>query len=629
MAEFTCVPPVKEEQTANATHTKEEETGDNRRQHNEQENVLCQETYSVYQKTHDCYQAAQPTGHPWDETYNRWGQTTDTGRQQDEKKDVPNDETCGVKAEKEESRYELSPAKLCAGNPENETDHSGHPGNEMDHTRRPGKERDSRETHTTDVGLLQETCDVNLRDKPYKCDQCGYSAALESLLVQHLTKHTDEKPYTCAEYRYMAVHKSNLSQLMRTHTEQKPYKCDQCNYSTDREFHLVQHLRRHTGEKPYMCGECGFRTAYKSSLSVHMRIHTGEKPYKCGQCNYSATQESHLDKHLMIHTGEKPYMCGECGYRTTQKSALSKHMRTHTCEKSYKCDQCDFSTAYKSSLDKHMRKHEIEDSSRECFGDGRCARDPGKDMGNTGRRGKEMDHTGHPGNDMDCTDHIGKEGDSRETHTTDMGVLQDTCDVNCPKPDNTSTSQVQETISNMGSTVFLVPSSLVPVQVVDKHVLKQTGEKPYMCDVCGSRTLRKCNLSLHMKTDKEETSNEFDKRDYSAAQKSHLDNRLVAKYSVNKSYMCEKCGYRTAGNSHLSRHMKTHTRENSQKCDRCDFSAVRKGDLNRHMRVKHPDRKPYLCGECGYRAAKKSNLSQHKKTHTYKCDECGYIFSST
>ncbi|KAI8493377.1 hypothetical protein Bbelb_287740 [Branchiostoma belcheri] len=97
--------------------------------------------------------------------------------------------------------------------------------------------------------------------------------------------------------------------------------------------------------------------------------------------------------------------------------------------------------------------------------------------------------------------------------------------------------------------------------------------------------------------------------DQAAAQQVNLNN------AGEKPYMCEECGYRAAYKSQLSRHMRTHTGEKPYKCDQCDYSAAQKANLDRHLEI-HAGEKPYLCGECGYRTTQKSHLSLHMRTHT-------------
>ncbi|XP_035664063.1 zinc finger protein 771-like [Branchiostoma floridae] len=166
----------------------------------------------------------------------------------------------------EDSGLELFCGEQCAGDP----------GKESKSTEHPGKESDSRETQTTDMGLQQETCDVNFPQP----DNTSTSQVQES-------------------------------------------KGD-----------MGSRVVKHTGEKPFMCGECGYRTVQMSDLTKHMRIHTGERPYKCDQCDFSAAQKLHMDRHTAMHTGDndKPYICAECGYRATHKCTLAYHMRTHTGE---------------------------------------------------------------------------------------------------------------------------------------------------------------------------------------------------------------------------------------------------------------------------------------------------------
>eukprot|EP00058_Branchiostoma_floridae_P005215 XP_002590703.1 hypothetical protein BRAFLDRAFT_89507 [Branchiostoma floridae] len=107
--------------------------------------------------------------------------------------------------------------------------------------------------------------------------------------------------------------KTSLDSHPETHIAEKPYKCDQCDYSAAQKASLKQHLVIHTGEKPYICGECGYRSAYKGNLSKHMRTHTGEKPYKCDQCDYSAADKSALGYHLANTLMTNPTCVGSVG----------------------------------------------------------------------------------------------------------------------------------------------------------------------------------------------------------------------------------------------------------------------------------------------------------------------------
>ncbi|XP_035665635.1 zinc finger protein 37 homolog [Branchiostoma floridae] len=107
----------------------------------------------------------------------------------------------------------------------------------------------------------------------------------------------------------------------------------------------------------------------------------------------------------------------------------------------------------------------------------------------------------------------------------------------------------------------------------------------------------------------------------SSSQLERVDSRMP-EVNTEKPFMCGECGFRTAKKSHLSRHMRTHTGEKPYKCDQCDYSAARKSHLDRHLTKhtedhlrEHAQEKPYMCDKCGYSAATKDELSVHIKTH--------------
>ncbi|KAI8512468.1 hypothetical protein Bbelb_091070 [Branchiostoma belcheri] len=188
------------------------------------------------------------------------------------------------------------------------------------------------------------------------CGECAFITTDRVVLSMHLTEHKGKEQTTaCWDHTY-AIPASALDM----NTGDKPYLCEQCGFSSTSITQFTIHKRRHTGEKPYLCDVCGLTFVDRSALTAHRRRkHTLEKPHKCNLCDYSAEQKSCLDLHMANkHTGEKPYACELCGYRTAVKGYISVHMRIHTGDKPYRCDYCDFTAAAKNTINQHMARHD-------------------------------------------------------------------------------------------------------------------------------------------------------------------------------------------------------------------------------------------------------------------------------
>ncbi|XP_026194650.1 oocyte zinc finger protein XlCOF6-like [Anabas testudineus] len=202
------------------------------------------------------------------------------------------------------------------------------------------------------------------------CDVLGLGCSDESVLKNHLSKHTGEKLFTCEVCGKGCSHQSALKHHMLTHTGERPYVCEMCGKRCGHASALQNHMRIHTGRKPGqqpVCDVCGKKFRCMVNLKYHMSIHTGEKPYACEQCDKKFSNPSNLKLHMSVHTGEKMYGCNICGRRFTQSSSLRLHRLIHTGERPYRCVMCDKGFLHSADLKKHQKGHLPDDPGNEQF----------------------------------------------------------------------------------------------------------------------------------------------------------------------------------------------------------------------------------------------------------------------
>ncbi|NWU95478.1 ZN407 protein, partial [Upupa epops] len=375
-----------------------------------------------------------------------------------------------------------------------------------------------------------------------RCDDCGFLAdGLSGLNVHIAMKHpSKEKHFHCLLCGKSFYTESNLHQHLasaghmrneQASVEELPeggatFKCVKCTEPFDSEQSLFLHIKEQHEELLREVNK--YIMEDTEQINREREENQGNVCKYCGKMCRSSNSMAFL-AHIRTHTGSKPFKCKICHFATAQLGDARNHVKRHLGMREYKCHICGVAFVMKKHLNTHL---------------------------------------------------LGKHG------------------VGTPK--------------ERKFTCHLCDRSFTEKWALNNHMKLHTGEKPFKCiwPSCHYSFLTASAMKDHYRT--------------------HTVPHLFIVATGEKSFLCDLCGFAGGTRHALTKHRRQHTGEKPFKCDECSFASTTQSHLTRHKRV-HTGEKPYRCPWCDYRSNCAENIrkhilhtGKHEGVKMYNCPKCDY-----
>lgn len=395
--------------------------------------------------------------------------------------------------------------------------------------------------------------------------------------------------------------------------ETEKFTCGLCGWVCKAKRYLKTHIETHSDSR-VGCDICGKKVTAKN-MKGHMKIHSNTSDFLCSQCGMSFTNKGNLTLHLIVHEQEFKYQCEFCSRQFIRSDKCLQHIRrTHDDQIKFHCSSCSLGFMSKRSMIRHENLHLTkphEDVTIERKREYPC---DVCDIIYKCRKALRVHKQKHLANvcmdrtkDVDAVFQCGG-CDLRFKYQTSMARHQKK---KHPELCNASTAS-KVTCEYCGKELY--------ERFMEQHIRIHTGNKDYVCDVCGKGFGRRRLVIQHLKTHNKPTEPPLKAPCDYCGKEVYAKNMTqhVKIHTAKKDFVCTICNKGFIRNTLLTQHLITHEQSFKYQCDFCSDKYLRYGQFLAHLRKEHGESMKFHCSSCNMGFMHKAALSTHETRHLAK-----------